>query len=371
MILIAIFSTIIVAYLGMVLVFVAALKKPARNPEATTELPGISLVIAMRNERENLPALLEDLGQLSYPGPWEVIMVDDHSEDGSYSYIRENKPEWLKVLQVPTGEEGKKAALQIALESARYDFVLQTDADCHLPSGWLLIMGKALMRSELVIGMVRMLPTDNFWSRFAALEFMSLQASGMAMSSLGQPIMGNGANLAYRKKTWREFHEEGSGHASGDDVFLIQAVHRHGGRITEAWCPESMVETAAPASFGDFLQQRLRWGGKTTAYSSVMARAVAVLISGVNLLLIAALACLFWVPQFWPLLLAGWGAKVVVDALLLFRFATLTAQRSLLKIYPAAALIYPFYISLAVLMILSGTTDWKGRKLSPLSGQRT
>src|SRR3972149_10318722 len=45
---------------------------------------GISVIIAFRNEISNLPALLSALKEQEYPPIlYEVILVNDHSDDGS------------------------------------------------------------------------------------------------------------------------------------------------------------------------------------------------------------------------------------------------------------------------------------------------
>jgi len=49
---------------------------------------GISIIIAARNEMQNLPTLLNSLSQLDYPtDKYEIIIVNDHSNDGSNDFL--------------------------------------------------------------------------------------------------------------------------------------------------------------------------------------------------------------------------------------------------------------------------------------------
>ncbi len=50
---------------------------------AAGPLPALSIIIPARNEARNLSRLLPSLQQLRYPGPLELIVVDDGSSDGT------------------------------------------------------------------------------------------------------------------------------------------------------------------------------------------------------------------------------------------------------------------------------------------------
>ena len=52
----------------------------------------ISIIIPARNERTNLPNLLNSLAQLDYPeDKYEIILINDHSTDGSREYLATQK----------------------------------------------------------------------------------------------------------------------------------------------------------------------------------------------------------------------------------------------------------------------------------------
>jgi len=93
---------------------------------------GISVVVPLFNERENIPGLHGELrdaiGALAVP--YEVIYVDDGSTDGSFDVICE-----LAAADALTkgirlrGNYGKSAALIAGFREARYPVIITMDAD--------------------------------------------------------------------------------------------------------------------------------------------------------------------------------------------------------------------------------------------------
>jgi hypothetical protein len=94
------------------------------------KLPSLSVIIPARNEEHNLPALLNSLAALDYPGTYEVVVVDDHSTDGSATLARAFG---ARVLQLsgglPPGWLGKPHACFQGALAARGEWLLFTDAD--------------------------------------------------------------------------------------------------------------------------------------------------------------------------------------------------------------------------------------------------
>ena len=97
-ILIAIFLTAVFA--GLMILFIRGALLVG-NPRTTSksgqelsivghsgELPSVSVIVPLRNEEVYAPATLEALMLQDYAGDWEVICVDDRSEDGTAEILR-------------------------------------------------------------------------------------------------------------------------------------------------------------------------------------------------------------------------------------------------------------------------------------------
>lgn len=104
-----------------------------RMAPAVRDLPGISLVVAARNEAEHLPAALASWLALDYPD-LEVIVVDDRSDDATPAILAEwqghdSRLRNLRIDALPDGWLGKTHALEQGRRAASRPWVLFTDAD--------------------------------------------------------------------------------------------------------------------------------------------------------------------------------------------------------------------------------------------------
>lgn len=93
----------------------------------------LSLITPVYNEEENLPLLFESvyktMQELSHP--WEIILVDDGSHDGSLSVLQEygqKDPEHIRVVSFRRNF-GQTAAIAAGLDYARGDIIVLLDAD--------------------------------------------------------------------------------------------------------------------------------------------------------------------------------------------------------------------------------------------------
>jgi hopene-associated glycosyltransferase HpnB len=104
--------------------------------------PGIAAVVPARNEAAFIGAALRSLLGQDYPGDFSVILVDDHSDDGTSERAREaalalGAAERLNIIHartLPPGWTGKLWALNEGLEeiercSMKPELILLTDAD--------------------------------------------------------------------------------------------------------------------------------------------------------------------------------------------------------------------------------------------------
>ncbi|MCK4749852.1 MAG: glycosyltransferase, partial [Bacteroidales bacterium] len=198
-----------------------------RIQDIPVEYPGISLVIPVRDEEENISLLLEDLAKQEYPAEaFEIIIVDDHSTDNTPEIIHafQEKLRSLKYQSLDALEKGKKAALQKGIKAATHPLILNCDGDCRASSGWVAAMTKTFSdpRVRMVIGTVILEPDRGFFRSMQSLEFFSLTAVTAGAAGRNNPILCSAANLAYYKADYLEFIEQQPKVSeSGDDIFLM------------------------------------------------------------------------------------------------------------------------------------------------------
>jgi cellulose synthase/poly-beta-1,6-N-acetylglucosamine synthase-like glycosyltransferase len=330
----------------------------------------ITVVVPFRNEQSNLPLLLRDLVQINYPtNCWQVLLVNDHSNDDSVEIVKEfaiDNPQLTLVDLVHAS--GKKAALQLGVDLANGKIVVTTDSDCRVPPNWLLSINDRLADAEtkLAIGPVKMAEDRSLLSRMQALEFASVVGVGGATMGLGFPTMCNGANLAFLKESFVEVGGyQGNEHiSSGDDEFLMRKVASrwpHGVRFLNS--DKALITTAAASTLTEFINQRLRWAGKWRYNSDFRTRWMAVIVILFHLGFIGAFfsGLAGWLE--WRLLIILFGGRFFVEALFLMAVGRFLALRWSWVGFILLQFVYSLYVVSIGLASQFVTVDWKGRSV--------
>ena len=102
----------------------------------------VSVIIPFRNEEKNILANLKSIEAQDYPKEkFEVIYIDDSSEDISLNLLQDNKIAGnIKVLSVPqefSENAHKKRAVRYGIENSSGKIIVTTDADCVHEKKWL------------------------------------------------------------------------------------------------------------------------------------------------------------------------------------------------------------------------------------------
>jgi cellulose synthase/poly-beta-1,6-N-acetylglucosamine synthase-like glycosyltransferase len=364
----------LVAYLLLALILARGLSLLRR--QSTDEKNGQSgeeidftLLIAHYNDSSFIPQLLRSIEAQDYRGKYSICVVDDHSSPAHLKLVEEALALSPLSVQLRFNKlaAGKKNALEYALGKLNEAYVFQLDADVYLEGNYLSELVKSIKANDadLALALVKMRPSKKFVSHFAAFEFLSLQMSGLSLASFGRPIMANGAAMAYRAGIWLRYKNVGRSWSSGDDSFLVQAAASD--KSLKIVCaPAAAVVTDAPDSLAEFIKQRIRWGAKSAAYPSHFAKRVALSVAFFNLTLVITLFCsAVFNPADIALVAVFFIFKAIIDYPLLRAFARFTKQEFLLKGYGLSALLYPFYLSFSVILIvIPKKRKWKGRQYS-------
>ncbi|WP_345237392.1 glycosyltransferase [Hymenobacter saemangeumensis] len=342
---------------------------------AGTAPPQFSILIAARNEAANLPQLLADLQAQTLPASqFEVLIADDHSTDATAALVQAaaaTSAFFLRLVQLPAGQTGKKAALAAALARARAPWLVCTDADCRLGSGWLAAYARLIARhpeTQFVSGPVLLTGPETPLHYLMGLEFAGLIGVGAACIRRERPTMCNGANLAYCRAAFEAVggYADNTHVASGDDEFLLHKIHARypAGSVRFLADAAAIVRTAAPHSIAELLRQRVRWASKWKHYQSAASRQLALLVLGANLALAAGLvAGIIW-PALWPWVAAAWTLKLGADAWFLWPALGFFGRRRWLWAMLPLQLLYGPYALAVGLAGWRGGYKWKGRRVS-------
>jgi cellulose synthase/poly-beta-1,6-N-acetylglucosamine synthase-like glycosyltransferase len=100
--------------------------RPIRSGDSTTGLPGVSIVIAARNEGARLGLRIDNLLALDYPADRrQIIVVSDGSTDNTREVLQRYRGA-VEPVDVTAG--GKALALNAGVSRARFDVVVFADA---------------------------------------------------------------------------------------------------------------------------------------------------------------------------------------------------------------------------------------------------
>ena len=332
----------------------------------------VSVLIAVRNEADNIKKLLTSLLKQTYPkNIFEIIIVDDSSEDDTIDIVKDFKTKHndLRIEVVRAEGQGKKDAIRQGIEFSQCEIIVTTDGDCEVQAEWLENYVSLFQSSntQMLFGPVFYSHNNKVLQKIFALEFATLVASGAGSAGIGLPLMGNAANLAFRKEAFNKVRDKmyGSNYASGDDVFLMHAMAKEFGKDAIGFVKnkESRVETTAPASFSNFINQRVRWGSKAKAYKNLWAIVVSLVVFSFNILLGMTVVLSFYRIWFLAVFALFILLKFMIDFPLSSNFLRFFGKQKLSPLLFPIEFVYPFYISLTGVLSFFKPLNWKGRKL--------
>lgn len=367
-------TSIIITFLYFFLIGLFALgfdKIPNFQLENQASKTRFSVIIPFRNEAEHLPGLLNSIEKLNYPKPFfEIIFVDDDSNDGSKNIIIQHQAYQKKDIKIISNirktHAPKKDAITCAINKAKYDWIITTDADCIVPKYWLDSFNAYIIKMDVkcIAAPVTFHNYNNFLNRFQLLDLLSLQGATIGGFGIKKPFLCNGANFGYEKSLFKALNgfDGNTTIASGDDIFLLEkASKKHPKQLHYLKCKDAIVTTQTQPNWSGLLSQRIRWAAKTSAYNNWFGKTTGGIVLLVNALFI--ILCILTLIQAFNVntLLYFVLAKLIIDFYLIYKSATFFNQRNVLKSFFLAFLIYPFFsVFVAFISVFKGY-KWKGR----------
>jgi len=231
----------------------------------------ISVVIPVFNEEDNLAALIGRLQPVlrSLGRPYEIVMIDDGSRDGSLAIlkdlVREN-PE-LRVVEL-TRNYGQHAAIMAGFSIVRGDIVVTLDADLQNPPEEIPRLVAEMENGGYdVVGTIRRRRRDSAFRLEASrlINIVARRITGVHMTDWGCMLR------AYRRpvvERMRECHEHATFIPALATVFAkrlteIEVAHeeRHGGKSNYPLRKLINLQFDLVASFSDFPMKMLMYGG--------------------------------------------------------------------------------------------------------------
>lgn len=330
----------------------------------------VSVLIAARNEAEKIHLTIEDILAQDYPKElFELIIVDDHSTDGTAEIIKSYASKGVKLIILNESEplnSYKKKAISEAINLSIGEFIITTDADCRMGTKWLSTIINCYENSgyNLISSPVVYFEEKSLFERLQTLEFLYLIGLGAAGIGNKMPSTCNGANLAYKKSIF--FSLEGfkgiDDLASGDDeLFLHKVAHTYPGSIGFCKSPDAIVYTHAKPNLKEFLQQRKRWASKSVKYKDKKIMFIAIAMWLFNVSLAMNLIAGIFLPILLKLVFIQFLTKLVVEVFYLEPITSFANRKNLLYYLSFLTFFHVAYFIYIGLAGNSGKYQWKGR----------
>jgi cellulose synthase/poly-beta-1,6-N-acetylglucosamine synthase-like glycosyltransferase len=349
-------------FLLLLIFFISWLKKDKRAAEKKS--PMVSILVAARNEENNILNCLRSLDALNYPREkFEVLIGNDHSEDSTAELVThfikgKNNFRLIDIKENIGLARGKSNVLAYLTREAKGDFFFITDADIEVKPDWVEAL---LSYHEPEVGIVSGLAYikgERLMDKFQNLDWIFAFGMVKVSSDLNMPVSAVGHNMVIS----REAYESVGGYENipfsvTEDLELFKHTLKKGWGYKNLGVPEALVASMPIRGFKKLVLQRKRW------------------MHGAMELPVLLIVFLIMQSAFFPIIiftlflfpmagLAIWAAKIIIQNFFNYLLLVRLKQKKSLLAY---CIPYELYVGIltTILLVYYWVPDkvvWKGRK---------
>lgn len=329
------------------------------------ELLTVSVIVAARDEEENIRDCLISLNNLNYPeGKIQIIIVDDKSTDRTGEIVDEfikDKTKFLKVVtQRNIGElKGKTLAIANGIDKATGEIIMTTDADCVVSPDWAKTIVSYYTSDDVAIvdGMTNQHEYSAF-SSMQSVDFIYLLTVASGSINMGKPLSCIGNNMSYR----RSVYEEIGGYTAlkfsvTEDFNLLMATHKlKKYKIIYPVDPGALVTSKPCLNYKSLYRQKKRWsiGGLESDFAGYFVMTTAFITH----------ICMMLTPFLYSTsVFLLFAFKVFIDYFFLapvYRKLNLKFKLKDFLIFEIYFILYVFIVPFV--LVFDRKVEWKGRK---------
>ncbi|MGB8473297.1 MAG: glycosyltransferase [Candidatus Acidiferrum sp.] len=358
--------------------------------ETPGEWPSVSAVIPARNEAETIGQVVASIARQNYPGPFTIVIVDDHSEDATVGHARqaanENSAEQqvriVNASALPAGWTGKLWALNEGISNAGVShnrpsreavhelptYYWFTDADIvHAPDTLRRLVARAELEkldlaSLMVLLHAQTLPERALIPAFLYFFLMLYPPRWIADEDLGIAGAAGGCILLKRQALDRIGGLVAIRGEVIDDCALAKAIKQSGGRVWLALTRKS-ESLRVYGTWSELRDLIARTAFTQLRYSTLL---LAGALAGMLLIYLAPVILLFAPDSTARILGAAAWVLMTLSFLPTLRFYRLSPLWALFL--PLTALFYTYATWLSSIRYWMGKGgSWKGRAQAPKS----
>ena len=357
----------VILYMSQIVFLLFGTRKEKNNRNESYK-PFVSVIIAAKNEAENLPACLSSLANQTYnTEKYEIILVDDLSSDHTLEIAKlfQKKVHNLKCYQAsenPKRLTSKANAIALAIRKSKGAVLLFTDADCQVPRDWISEYVKYFKKNVgLVSGLTCMEISSkicDIWDKIQCLDWIYLLSIGVSAARNGIALSCVGNNFGVRRDVYEEIggHQEIGFSLTEDSALLNTIQKKTKWKLLFTFNKKLIVLSRPLKNLVELFHQRKRWASGSTNvrnYGKFL-----IIIGGMSHILIPF--SIIFIDKnivFWALL----SLILFFDFIFLLRVTHLIDNKRLLLYFLFFEIYYFMYTSiLAFALIINRKIVWKG-----------
>lgn len=210
----------------------------------------VSIIIVVKNRERLIGRCLQSLMDVDYPH-FEVIVVDDHSTDGTINAVRKFAVKLLKSNGMGIG-----AGKNTGIREAEGRIIAFTDSDCLVAEDWLSQIVKLHFQYPDVMGVGGIIKNpipENFFARFG-----QKLCFGPPLPQQGFVKTIGGNNISYKREVFDIVGLFDERFITGEDPDICWRLMQKGMKIL--YSPSIVIHHIHRSTFASFLKQQFWYG---------------------------------------------------------------------------------------------------------------
>lgn len=232
-----------------------------------SNLPQISILIAARNESENIISCLKAIELIDYPkNKLEILIGNDQSTDNTNELIEEfiSNKDYYKQIQIKENKGNAKAKANVLghlFDKCNGEIVFITDADITVKPSWIKSILPYFNNKKVgIVSGTTIVNGKNLFGKMQSIDWLYFSGLLFAFNNIGLKSTAVGNNMAVSKNAYNDtagyFNFEFS---VTEDLTLFKAITNKGYSAISLMSPKNLNFSKAQTNFKSFLHQRKRW----------------------------------------------------------------------------------------------------------------